>query len=398
MRKRNKAKGRDKLPGRAGRCQDAKWIFILAAVFIYIFISIGFAFELSPANPSPGQDVTLTGTAQPGEELSFQSSFTMNLPVTGGEYKYETTVEVPQKPNRFTVSAKNVQDFNAGVKIGIWITKSFQASGGTARISQADVPPGRYNLKMFGKALPGSTVVPVNVQAQTQVQADPEGKYKLIIDTSGVPSGDYRIQGAGDAKTIRLGDAGSAPTSTLAEANGWNENAASGNKASNSKNGASGTSRSGTDGTLAEKQEAKPVGINRDTVQWYAGETGLEIKNDSQYDEAEKLLKKRLSGGYWKIIAQGQPLTEEAGDCLQKYCLVRGADACTVCREKDIILKSGQPSNYLSSNLSRNKSSLSAVSENQSMPYSGKPERDKSIMSMISDWINGLLSQLFGGL
>jgi hypothetical protein len=81
--------------------------------------------------------------------------------------------------------------------------------------------------------------------------------------------------------------------------------------------------------------------INREVVEWYAKENGLEIKNTSQYDEAERLLKARLSGGYWKIIVEGEPLTEEAGNCLQKYCLVRGVDACKVCREKDIILKGG---------------------------------------------------------
>ena len=109
--------------GRAVGCEAMKWIFILTS----IFISVGFAFELSPANPAPGQEVTLNGMAKPGEDLTFQSSFTMNLPVAGGEYGYETTIQVPQKPNRFTVSANNVQDFNAGVKFGIWITKSFQA-------------------------------------------------------------------------------------------------------------------------------------------------------------------------------------------------------------------------------------------------------------------------------
>ncbi|MCX6674382.1 MAG: hypothetical protein NTY37_11465 [Methanothrix sp.] len=345
--------------GKAVGFAAMKWIFILTA----IFISVGFAFELSPANPAPGQEVTLTGTAKPGEDLSFQSSFTMNLPVAGGEYVYETTVLVPQKPNRFTVSANNVQDFNAGVKFGIWITKSFQASGGTARISQADVPPGRYNLKMFGKALPGSTQVPVNIEAQTQVQADSAGTYKLIIDTSGIPAGDYRIQGAGDAKTIRLGG-GSASVSPTIE--GIENEAPS------------------------EKQVPKPVEINREIVEWYAGLIGFKIKNSSQYDEAEKLLKKRLSGGYWKIIAKGEPLTEEAGDCLQKYCLVRGTDACDVCREKDIILKGGQPSQQLS----KSDTGLPAVPGKQSSFESGKPEQSKGFLSMVADWIGGLLGML----
>lgn len=207
-------KKRNKLERRDG-FETMKQIFALIAIIIYVVIPVGLAFELSPENPAPGQEVTLTGTGKPGEELSFQSSFTMNLPVTGGEYGYETTILVPQKPNRFTVSANNVQDFYAGVKFGIWITKSFQVSGGTIRLSQADVPPGRYNLKMFGKALPGSTEVPVNIEAQTQVKADSAGTYKLAIDTKGIPAGDYRIQGAGDVKTIRLGGGSSSASPSI---------------------------------------------------------------------------------------------------------------------------------------------------------------------------------------
>lgn len=343
-----------------------KQIFTLVAIFTYFVISVGLAFELSPANPAPGQEVTLTGTAKPGEELSFQSSFTMNLPVTGGDYGYETTIQVPQKPNRFTVSANNVQDFYAGVKFGIWITKSFQASGGTARISQADVPPGRYNLKMFGKALPGSTEVPVNIEAQTQVKADSAGKYKLVIDTSGIPAGDYRIQGAGDVKTIRLGG-GTASVSPSINSNEWNKNEAS-----------------------SESLVSKPVAINRETVEWYANKTGLKIENSSQYDEAEELLKKRLKGGYWKIISRGDPLTEEAGDCLQEYCLVRGVDACDVCREKDIILKGGQSSPQAS----RNDTALPVLSGNQSSSQSAKSEPSGGFLSTVANWIRRLLGML----
>ena len=176
-----------------------------AILIIFMLSSICSAFDLSPANPSPGDKITLTGTASPSEEVSLRSSFTMNLPVAAGQYEYETSVEIPQKPNRFEVTARNVQDLNAGVKLGIWITKSFPASSGTASISHSDVPPGRYKLKMFGEALPGSKTVPVEVVAETKIITDSGGKYTLYIDTSGIPAGDYRVEGAGDAKTIRLG-------------------------------------------------------------------------------------------------------------------------------------------------------------------------------------------------
>lgn len=293
----------------------------LAALFL---ISLCSAFDLSPMNPTPGDRITLKGSASPGEQVSFRSSFSMDLPVSGGQYDYETEVEIPQKPNRVTVSAENVKDFNAGVKLGIWITKGFEAKGGVASISHADVPPGRYDLKMFGEALPGAKNIPVRVAAETTVKADSQGRYIMSIDTSGIPPGEYRIEGAGDTKIIHLGSS--------------SESVVSGKSIQKEATGS---------GYVEEKLEStenpKSVEITPEVVRWYAEKTGMECSNESQYAEAERLLRKRLSGGYWLVIAKGQPLTEEAGNCEQKYCLVRGIDACRECRERDLILKGVRP-------------------------------------------------------
>lgn len=181
------------------------WFLVLA------LISLASAFEVSPANPSPGEEIVIDGTSAPNEEVRLRSSFQMDLPVAEGKYEYETRVLIPQKPNRFTVTAQNVKDLNAGVKMVIWITKRFEASGGIATVSQSDVPPGRYSLKMFGEASPGATVVPIKVEAETAVKADSEGRYSLAIDTSGIPAGDYNIEGDGDSKTIRIGSKAATP-------------------------------------------------------------------------------------------------------------------------------------------------------------------------------------------
>jgi len=331
----------------------------LQLLIIFSLLSICSAFEVSPTNPNPGNKITLTGTASPNEAVSLRSTFSMNLPVAAGQYEYETQVNIPQKPNRFTVTARNVQDFNAGVKLVIWITKSFPASSGTARISQADIPPGEYNLKMFGEALPGSTAVPVKVEAETQVKADSQGNYVLDIDTRGIPAGEYRIEAAGVAKTIKIGSTQSASSS-------------SGGSLAQEENGGS--------EAIPVKQTAKPVEITPYVVRWYANKTGLKIENTSQFEQAEELLKKRLAGDYWKIIARGEPLTEEAGDCPQEYCLVRGVDACTVCRDKDIILKGSQASN---------KSQMSPApfigNESQS-PTAEKRDFWSTIMEWIGKW------------
>jgi len=367
---------------------------LLAALCLCIFASSCQAFDLTPENPQPGQEITLPGTASPGEDVSFQSSFSMNLPVAGGQYEYETSVQVPQKPNRFTVTASNVEEFNAGIKIGIWITKGFTPSGGSVRLSQADVPPGSYHLKVFGKALSGAASVPVAVEAETTVKADSSGRYELIIDTTGIPAGEYRIQGGGESKTISLGGSGSTSSGTSVGTSAGAGDARAANAGSSS---ASGSAEQAED-TASQGAGAKAIGVNRETVLWYADLVGLEVKNSSQYDEAEEKLRNRLSGGYWKIIGRGEPLTEEAGNCMQEYCLVRGTDACTVCRQKDIILKGGNTSDtgLQGKALSAVSSNVAGLSKQQPANESREKEQ-KGFFSSASEWLNGLLS-MFGWL
>jgi len=341
---------------------------LLLLLVIFWIIASGSAFEVSPAQPNPGDTITLEGTASPGQEVSLGSSFSLNLPVSAGKYEYATEVTIPQKPNRITVTARDVEDFNAGVKMGIWITKSFPASSGTAMISQRNVPPGRYDLKMFGNARPGSTNIPVSVEAETEVKADSQGRYALDIDTSGIPAGEYRIEAGGETKTIQIGSA------SLASSSG-----------DSSPSDERGSEISDTEEKIKAKPSAKPVRITPVVIRWYANGLGLDAENTSQYEEAERLLKKRISDGYWKIIARGEPLTEEAGDCLQEYCLVRGSGACQECRDKDILLKGSY-----ANNLSANESAISLV--NKSDSPTSEPVNKGGFWSRIWDWV----SQLFG--
>ena len=173
-------------------------------MLIFILISPGTSFELSADSVIAGENLIITGTSEPNSENTFISSFTMNLPVTSGNYNYETEIKVPNKPNRFSVTARNVQNLNAGVKMGIWITKSFESRDGVVHLSAADIPTGRYKLKVSGSAMPGANEVPITIEAETGVLADSSGSYKLVIDTTGIPEGDYLIKGDGDEKTVRI--------------------------------------------------------------------------------------------------------------------------------------------------------------------------------------------------
>lgn len=185
---------------------------LIAILTILSLASTACAFEISSSHPSPGETVTLTGTANPGQKVDFQTSFQMDLPVNSGKYEYLATgVDIPQKPNQFAVTATGIKDLNVGVKIGIWVSKGFTATNGVATVSHSDVPPGRYDLKVFGEALDGGKSVNLKVAAQTAVNADTAGKYSLDIDTSGIPSGAYKIEGAGETKIIQVGGVEEAP-------------------------------------------------------------------------------------------------------------------------------------------------------------------------------------------
>jgi hypothetical protein len=219
----------------------------------------------------------------------------------------------------------------------------------------------------------------VTVEAETQVQADSAGKYNLAIDTSGIPAGDYRIAGAGETKVVRLGDESSSSVSSSSVSTSGKGSEGAGSKESNSGE------------AIGEKpsigQTAKPVGINQETVRWYAQQIGLKYENSSQYDTAEKLLKERLRGDYWKIIARGEPLTEEAGNCQQEYCLVRGVDACTTCRDRDLVLRGSISSN----NSVINATARPATNSKQIPPQATEPVQQRSYLSMFLDWIRQML-------
>lgn len=278
-------------------------------LLVLALISTCAAFDVSPENPGPGEKIIIKGTTDPNKDVRMRTSFQMDLPVTNGKYEYETTVQIPQKPNRITMTARNIKDLNAGVKMIIWITKRFEATNGAATLSQADVPPGRYTLKMFGEALPDASAVQIKVEAETEVVSDSKGTYSLAIDTSGIPNGDYNIEVEGDSKTIRIGPP--APSSTSAKSKEVEDKKADEKDAGDAATSSSKTSPSEVDIT------------NPDVIRWYAGKIDLNPDDSEQYKKAEKNLKNRVKDDYWRVISRGDPLTETPGNCEDEYCLVR---------------------------------------------------------------------------
>ena len=187
-------------------------ITILILIFALLFSTTANAaileLEIAPKNPEPGDEITISGIASPNQEITIASSFKDIIQVSAGKYKYDLKdIEVPSKPNRFTVTTKNVENLRVGVKILIWITKSFPASGGVATISHSDVLPGNYDIKIFGDAVNGASTVDLHVTASLKTKADSNGNFKAKIGTKGLPPGIYTLTAAapdGASKTISV--------------------------------------------------------------------------------------------------------------------------------------------------------------------------------------------------
>ncbi len=160
--------------------------------------------ELSPENPVVGDTVEIKGGADPEEEIDVLVSFDREVQVSDGRYEYLLEdVKIPSGfNNRFTVQAKGADDLNVRVKMILWLTKSAQASGGTATVSQSRVPPGTYRIKIDGDASGSS--VGLKITAVQQIKADSEGKFLYTYSTKSMPAGNFEVELGGYSEQVTL--------------------------------------------------------------------------------------------------------------------------------------------------------------------------------------------------
>ncbi len=160
--------------------------------------------ELSPENPVVGDTVEIMGSADPEEEIDVLVSFDREVQVSDGRYEYLLEdVKIPSGfNNRFTVQAKGADDLNVRVKMILWLTKSAQASAGTATVSQSRVPPGTYRIKIDGDASGSS--VELKITALQQIKADSEGKFLYTYSTKSMPAGSFEVELGGYSEQVTL--------------------------------------------------------------------------------------------------------------------------------------------------------------------------------------------------
>ena len=163
--------------------------------------------EYSPQNPICGDTLYVNGSASPKEKVNVSVAFNKTVSVLDGKYEYTLeNVTIPAGLNNlFTVEAKGGKNLNVRVKMTTWVTKSANASEGTAIVSQSNVPAGTYTVKIDGDAGEGASEVNLKITASQSIQADSIGNFSYSYNTTAVPPGNFEVKIGNIAKEIILG-------------------------------------------------------------------------------------------------------------------------------------------------------------------------------------------------
>ena len=186
--------------------------FVITSLLILVLLSISPAaasvskWDFSPQNPVSGDTLSIIGGASPGEKTDLFVNFEKTVPVSGGKFEYVLEdVKIPEGlKNSFKVEASGAKNLNVRVKMVIWITKSSDASGNTATVSQSNVPPGTYTIRIDGDAGEGVSEVNLKITAFQEIEADSNGDFSYSYNTKSVPPGNFEIKVGGMSKEINV--------------------------------------------------------------------------------------------------------------------------------------------------------------------------------------------------
>ena len=162
--------------------------------------------EFFPQEPVSGETLNINGNASPEEKVDVFVTFEKTVPVPKGKFEYNLKdVKIPEGFNNFfTVEARGAENLNVRVKMVIWVTKSSEASGDTATVSQSNVPSGTYKIKIDGDAGEGVSEVNLKITAFQRIKADSNGDFSYSYNTKAVPPGDFEIKVGGITKEITI--------------------------------------------------------------------------------------------------------------------------------------------------------------------------------------------------
>ena len=202
-------------------------IIVLASVLAVTFlIAINSAdvteLNVNPEVVIPGENVSLSGKAAPNETVWLKSSFVISLPVSNGKYSREfKNITFPSADEAFVnITAENVKDIRLSIgpifilpKVEYPTDGPKSAANGTVTISMP-LPlklggltvflRGKKNVGVYGDAAEDADCVNLSVDMSIKVLADPNGNFKLDINTEGVPPGEFLITAGGIRRAVEV--------------------------------------------------------------------------------------------------------------------------------------------------------------------------------------------------
>jgi hypothetical protein len=176
------------------RLSGENWTFIDYITDAYNTSAYNYTNFVDPV--STENEVTISGVGL--GEIRLIVSYKDTIPVFAGRYSYDLVgINIPQRPNNFTITASAVKNLKLGLKkiqdntTRIWVTQTFAAPEGKTT-AQSDLPsPGNYHVKIFGDAADGTSEVDMELTAVKKIKAS--GDFSLSIDISGFPAGKYTV-------------------------------------------------------------------------------------------------------------------------------------------------------------------------------------------------------------
>jgi hypothetical protein len=135
----------------------------------------------------------------------------------GGYVYWLPGVYMPERPNNFTVEANGVKNLNVGVKQDrsgmpqmaskrqnrAWVSSRADASKeGIATLESNFISPGRYQFKVFGDAVENVSQVALEMKVVKKLVIT--GKFRLSLNTSGFPAGNYSFSAKALNGSMRL--------------------------------------------------------------------------------------------------------------------------------------------------------------------------------------------------
>ncbi len=196
-------------------------LLLLILVFIWIPVASAHVQELNaPAEVIQDNCFVITGQASPNEVIWLNSSFSLTVPVSRGDYHYELHgIQFPEGEKRCVLTAGNVKTLRLSLYPVFLTTLRYPLNGpkeaynGVATLSLSlpvswngfviDVA-GAKDIAIYGDAVEDATTVNIEITMSKKVIADRNGNFELNISTVGVPIGDFVISAGGIAKTISI--------------------------------------------------------------------------------------------------------------------------------------------------------------------------------------------------